>query len=340
MKAYGQSTSGVSCASFGYDPDSYEPTYELSFGTPGRSLALEMAERLGLPAEVVTDARSRLDEKQAQAEALLGQLELERAALAEEGERVAREREELTGERERLARAETEIEVRKRRELETFTSDLRKQSDQAARHTDEAIRKAVLRLEAAPKPTGAAPRARTEARRQIGRAEREALAGASRALGPEAPEPAQQIEAGSRVRVRDLGFVGEVLGFRDGLVIVTAGGKRLQVPRGLLTPVEGGGRGAPPVRAEVTRAKGSDFAPGEINLVGLTVDEALPRVDKLLDDAALSERRELRVIHGFGQGRLRSAVAGLLDGHPHVAAFRLGRAGEGGGGVTVVELKD
>jgi DNA mismatch repair protein MutS2 len=78
--------------------------------------------------------------------------------------------------------------------------------------------------------------------------------------------------------------------------------------------------------------------PAEINLVGLTVDEALPRVDKLLDDAALSDRKELRVIHGFGAGRLRKAVAQFLDGHPHVASFRLGA--EGRGGVTVVELKE
>ena len=80
--------------------------------------------------------------------------------------------------------------------------------------------------------------------------------------------------------------------------------------------------------------------PAEINLVGLTVDEALPRVDKLLDDAALGERREVRVIHGFGEGKLRKAVAGFLRGHPHVAAWRAGGAGEGGGGVTIVELKD
>jgi DNA mismatch repair protein MutS2 len=78
----------------------------------------------------------------------------------------------------------------------------------------------------------------------------------------------------------------------------------------------------------------------EINLVGLTVDEALPRVDKLLDDAFLAERKQVRVVHGFGAGRLRQAVAGLLEGHPHVAGFRLGGAGEGGGGVTVVELKE
>ena len=80
--------------------------------------------------------------------------------------------------------------------------------------------------------------------------------------------------------------------------------------------------------------------PAEINLIGLTVEEALPRVDKLLDDAALGDRREIRVIHGFGAGRLRKAVAGLLEGHPHVSKWRQGNPNEGGGGATVVELKD
>ena len=72
----------------------------------------------------------------------------------------------------------------------------------------------------------------------------------------------------------------------------------------------------------------------------MRVDEALPLVDKLLDEVALSEAREVRVIHGFGQGRLRTAVAEMLKTHPHVARFRPGGAGEGGGGVTVVELRD
>ena len=78
--------------------------------------------------------------------------------------------------------------------------------------------------------------------------------------------------------------------------------------------------------------------PAEINLVGLTVDEALPRVDKLLDDASLSDRTEIRLIHGFGEGRLKKALAGFLEGHPHVASVHVGS--EGRGGVTVVELKD
>ncbi len=83
-----------------------------------------------------------------------------------------------------------------------------------------------------------------------------------------------------------------------------------------------------------------DGGTSEVNIVGLRVDEALPKVDKALDDAALADRRLVRVIHGFGQGKLRQAVAELLQGHPHVAAFRTADPKEGGGGATVVELKD
>ena len=80
--------------------------------------------------------------------------------------------------------------------------------------------------------------------------------------------------------------------------------------------------------------------PPELNLIGLTVEDARERVSKLLDDAALSDRRELRLVHGFGEGKLRKAVAQLLEKHPLVASWRPGGPSEGAGGATVVELKD
>src|SRR5260370_28051254 len=92
MKAYAQSTPGVACASFGYHPETYEPTYRLTLGAPGRSLALEMAERLELPARVVADARARRDDKEAQAEELLGPLGKDRAELGRGHERIQVER--------------------------------------------------------------------------------------------------------------------------------------------------------------------------------------------------------------------------------------------------------
>jgi DNA mismatch repair protein MutS2 len=194
----------------------------------------------------------------------------------------------------------------------------------------------------------AAAQARTEAVQAIARAQDEALSGAVADLPPE-PEAvaAGTLAPGDRVRVRELSIVGDLLALHDQEAEVAVSGKRLRVPRESLLRLEPG-RPAPARAAAGWTAqpsaghgvKSHGHVPAEINLVGLTVDEALPRIDKLLDDASLSERRQIRVIHGFGQGTLRRAVAGLLDGHPHVAAYHLAAANDGGGGVTIVELKE
>jgi len=341
MKAYAQSTPGVACASFGYDPDTYEPTYRLSHGVPGRSLALEMAERLGLPASVVADARSRLDLKEAQAEALLKRLEERQAALQREEARLACEREEITARAASVSEAERAIETRKRGEVEAFVRDLRQRGAEAARQAADAIQKAVQRVEAARKSAlSAGSQARSEALIAIRAAHEEVLREPELSLPPE-PEVADELRVGGRARVRSLGVVGELLSLpRGGDAELAVGGKRMRVPRAELVPLAGPAPRPAGNPAAFLGVKPRGGAPAEVNVVGLTVDEALPRVDKLLDDAAVAERKQIRVIHGFGEGRLRKAVAGLLDGHPHVAAFRAGGAGEGGGGVTIVELKE
>ena len=340
MKAYAQSTPGVACASFGYDPETYEPTYRLTLGAPGRSLALEMAERLGLPAGAVADARARRDAKEAQAEALLARLEKEQAELAREQERIQVERQEAAAARERAEALEREIQAKKRREVEVFARELKRRGEEAERKAAEAIRAAVERLEKAQKVASAAPRLRTEAVKAIRDAQSEVLNDPELRVAPEDQElPQAAIAVGARVRVKSLGLAGELIALlAHGEAEVAISGKRLRVPLGELVALAGRAQSGGGVAVHAAPAKGAPAA--EISLVGLTVDEALPRVDKLLDDAALSDRRQVRVIHGFGQGRLRKAVAEFLEGHLHVAAWRAGGAGEGGGGVTVVELKE
>jgi len=353
MKAYAQSTPGVACASFGYEPETYAPTYRLTLGAPGRSLALEMAERLGLPAPVVADARARRDDKEAQAEALLARLEKEQAELLREQARIEVERQEVAAARERAETLEREIQAKKRREVEVFARELKRRGEEAERKAAEAIREALERLEKAQKAASAAPRLRTEAVKAIRDAQAEVLKDPALQVAAEDQElPAAPIAVGTRVRVRSLGLAGELITLLPhGEAEVAISGKRLRVPMGELValagkpPATSGERSGIHFRGASGGARGgaTQHPPAqttEVNLVGLTVDEALPRVDKLLDDAALADRRQVRVIHGFGQGRLRKAVAALLEGHPHVAAWRAGGAGEGGGGVTVVELKE
>jgi DNA mismatch repair protein MutS2 len=343
LKAYAQSTEAVASASFGYDPETYEPTYRLALGVPGRSMALEMAERLGLPAAVVRDARSRRDEKEAQAEALLKKLEQDQAALAAEQERIAAERAAVEAAKDELAQAGRALEARKRAELDAFKKELQRRAEEAVRKATDAVAEAVRRVEAAPRLTPAtAGKARLHAVGAVREAQAEALDVPGVAV-QEAPAPAVSWEVGSRVRLKTLGVVGQITTLpARGDVEVAVGGKRLRVPRTELLGVGGGASaGRPSFRPSPASAREtSSMGPFEVNVVGLTTDEAIPKVDKALDQAVMAERTQVRVVHGFGSGALRRAVAVLLHDHPHVSSFRAGGAGEGGGGVTVVELKE
>jgi DNA mismatch repair protein MutS2 len=366
MKAYAQSTPGVATASFGYDPSSYQPTYRLTLGAPGRSLALEMAERLGLPAEVVADARARRDDKELQAEALLVRLEKEAVELERERVRILAMKADAEA---ALARAELALRetlAKKRREIEAFAKELRRRGEDVDRKAAEAIRTAVEKLESAQKAAAAAPRIRSQALAAI-RDARETLLKDPELGLPEEPElPGLALAVGARVRVRSMGLTGEVTGLHGSEAEVAISGKRLRVAANELVrldhrqPQGVWGGGAPPAQRTpgdavgLSRAAPRELAPSsaraasvltkqvpaEVNLIGLTVEDARERVDKLLDDAALSDRREIRLVHGIGAGKLRKAIAELLGGHPLVSSWRLGGPSEGGSGATVVELKD
>jgi DNA mismatch repair protein MutS2 len=383
MKGYAQSTPGVASGSFGYDPKSYEPTYRLSLGVPGRSLALEMAERLGLPPAVVQDARARRDDKEAQAEALLARLEREKAELETQRRRTEADRIEVESLLAAQRKAEKDLAGKKRADLETFARDLKRRGEEAAREAAEAIRQAVKRVEEARQSLEKeASKARLSAVQAIEAAQAVALRDTGAAAVDEVELPSLPVAVGQRVRVKALGVIGEVLSLAEsGAAELAVGGKRLRVAARDLVALSGGsssgsasgslsgqrGRGFssaaasgrataaggrrapgptglasggdPRLRGGITVSARAD-APAEIKLVGLTVDEALPLVDKLLDDATLSNRSAVRIVHGCGEGKLKKAVAGLLEGHPQVASFRPGAANEGGGGATIVELKE
>jgi DNA mismatch repair protein MutS2 len=301
-----------------------------------------MAERLGLPHVALVDARSRLDVREAQAEALLKKLEEDTALLRRDQDEMAAERARFSAEQAAFERARHELEDRKRLELTAFKKDLQKRGEDASRKAADAIHAAVKRLEEGQKKASTAgARARTEAIGAIREAQEEAMAVPGIAVVEQKTAAFVPLVVGGRARVTSLGVIGEVmsLGPANGPVEIAVSGKRLVVPRSEVQAVAGAGpSGGTSVPASTSKGGGGSDGRGEINLVGMTVDEALPQVDKLLDEAAMGDRKELRVIHGFGSGRLRSAVAKMLEGHPHVAAVRVGA--EGRGGVTVVELKE
>jgi DNA mismatch repair protein MutS2 len=349
LKSYASTTEGAAGAAFGFDPDTFAPTYQLIYGSPGRSLAIEMAARLGLPGSVITAARGNLTDREKQLGEHLDRVERERRAVEEERRHLLRDR---------LAVAETERKVRSReeavRERETaarrrLETKLGDQVREARREIDaimEDIRIRASELRQARRAgtagTGQAGAIRAEAREAIDRVvERSRPSGDAPAapVAPVAPEARAGVLApGVTVSVGALGLQGTLVGVRAGLAEIDVRGKRLRAPVRDLQAV-GGAPAAPSVTVSID-LQPRQASPSEINLVGCTVDEAVARLEKFLDEATVADQRELRVVHGHGTGQLREGVARFLRAHPLVAEFGSAPTHEGGGGVTVVALKD
>ncbi len=360
LKSYAATTDGVMCAGFGFDAKTYAPTYRLTYGAPGRSLALEIAARLGVPRTIVDDARARLSEREAQLTDHLAKVERDLETLNAE-------RDALTATREELQQTRAEIETRRlalTEQEEQARQQVRAGVDEevrAARGAAEAIVDG-LRQKAADLARRAAAGAPGQPRLSTGEAgglKRHALdaldavrattpadlpsttpASTSAASPPTMRETATPA-VGSRVRVDSLRLDGTVVAIRSRDAEVEARGKRIHVGLHDLRVVDApdpavpGGQGG---GVTIDVASG-DSPPLELNVIGCRVDDALSRVEKYVDQALLYERRELRIIHGYGTGQLRRAIAGFLGQHPLVAKFELAQPEQGGGGVTVIMLK-
>jgi len=352
LKSYASTTAGVTCAAFGFDPETFAPTYRLTYGTPGRSLAIEIAGRLGLSPGVLDEARRNISAREAQLAEHLAKIDADLRSLDHERRLVTREREGLVESETRMKareqamrdkeerlrhRADEELAARVRvakDDIDKVVDDLRREVD---RLTAEASRRA---LHGRPVSTGEAGAARAQANAAL-----EQVAGRLRE-GPEPapPEPAAgdgaAARVGDRVLLRGLGVEGRVIAVQAGDADVDVRGKRL---RARLAELQVVGRAAQsePSRVNVNvMVSARDGATTEINVIGCSVDEALSRLDRFLDDLLLTDERQVRIIHGFGTGQLRRAIGEYLDRHPLVATHHPAPQEHGGGGVTVAELKD
>ncbi len=349
LKSYASTTGGVACAGFGFDPDTYAPTYRLTYGSPGRSLALEIAARLGVPPSIVDDARGRRSAREAQLAEHLARVERDMALVNAQRTELEAGRRQLEDERAALERARQAFDEKEKAARQRLRTGVDAEIKAARSVVEEIVKELRARAGALVKPAGGQagdrPRKRvaTGATGELKRAAIDALerirdrsAGAS----PEPPAPslpAAPPPAGSRVRVESLGLEGTLVAIHGEDAEIEARGKRLHVPAEHLRVVEA----APAAGGGVTVAVAADTdAPQELNVIGCRVDDALSRVEKYVDQALLGGLGELRVIHGHGTGQLRRAIAGFLDEHPLVAKFQAAAPEHGGRGVTIIELKD
>jgi DNA mismatch repair protein MutS2 len=348
LKTYASTTQGVTGAAFGFNPDTFEPSYQLVYGSPGRSLALEIASRLGLPGGIITAARGNLTAREAQLADHLAKIDEDMRNLEHERRLVARERETLgdaeskvrvreEGLRQRedlfKRRLNEELDARLREargEIDAIMSDLK-------RRTAELASQASRRAAEATITTGDAGAVKADART--------AVDAAIERFRPEHAEPAAapgaRASIGDRVSVGGLGLDGIVTGIHEGHADVDVRGKRLRASLDDLRVLAGGSATPPMPRVNVNvHMQPRDAMSSELNVIGCTVDEALGRAEKFLDEVLMSDQRTVRVIHGYGTGQLRRAIGEFLQRHPFVSKFELAPPGQGGGGVTVVELKE
>lgn len=329
LKALAYTHAGIQNASVEFDTETLRPTYRLRIGLPGRSNALIIAARLGLDPALVEQARGLLGREAVEIDRILSDLETDRKAYEYELSQAAR----LRADAETLrAGAEAERD-RLRRERQKMLSRAREEADAMLARARREIEALSERLRASGSPE-AVRQARAHLR-QIAATLQEAMA-----PEPDAPgEPLTEARPGDAVVIASLKRSGIVLAPPDakGEVEVDAGGMRVRVAlSGLRRAPE-----APAPAPERTRS--GEIAPDEpvplsLSLRGETVDEALPRLDKYLDDAFVAGLPRVTIIHGKGTGALRRAVHDFLRSHPHVRTFRLGERGEGETGATIVEL--
>jgi DNA mismatch repair protein MutS2 len=360
LKSYASTTEGVACAAFGFDPEHFTPTYKLNYGSPGRSLALEVAARLGVPEPIIEAARARRSAREAQLADHLAKMDHELGALEHERRLATRERETLADETARLHARDEELKRREEAFKKRLDDRLEQQIREARREIDavvDALKAQTARLAeearragaAAPAiPTGETGGARTAARAALDGVERKVRertgladpAAVPAAVADEAaPTSSRPPAVGARVLVGGLGMEGVVRLVHEHEAEVEVRGKRLRVQVDELRTI--GGAAAPRAAVNVSvQLQPRDGVSTELNVIGCTVDEALSRAERFLDEALVTEQRTLRVIHGFGTGQLRRAIGAFLRSHPLVAAFGPAPDGKGGGGVTLVELKE
>ena len=330
-------------ASLQFDSRRLEPTFRLERDRPGRSYALEIASRLGVPRDVLEDARSRLDAGHRALDDVLARLEEEQRAARELRRRLeARE----------VAATETERELAERRAA--LERDLREAEHERARAREQAllaarseVEEAIARLEAEMSRAAGSQSVEGAKRAARGDIERRLRDTRARAEALEASEPA--LSSGERPTVGEAvvwsgsGRVGRLAEIRGDRGVVDVDGVRFTVPLADLSPgarTEGAaGADARGARRAESEGRRPEFPiQTELDLRGLRAEEVESSLVPALDAAIVAELPWLRIIHGKGTGALRTVVHELLDRDPRVPGYRLGDPREGGTGVTVVEF--
>ncbi len=343
LKAYGSETSEAENAAMEFDEETLQPTYRLLVGLPGKSSAVDIAARLGLPQDILDKARELIGREEAEAAALLESLHEQRALFDLQMANLREQEKQL---QRRAVELETKAAEDRRAKLKELDARLEETLRAMEKHWEEVLADIRARVEKSRLPKGVERKVvalKQEAREEWNAQVLNVLSepAPDRPATPEAP-----VAVGDRVRVPSLSTPGTVTGIvDDDHLQVQVGSIRLQISKEgaqIVARKSQQPENAPEVRGRMgmrVEASAADV-PEEINVIGNTAEEAMDRVDEFLDRAYTAGRTRLRVIHGFGKGILRRNLHEMFTTHPHVEKFYLAGQNEGGGGATIVELRN
>ena len=346
LKVYALTTPGVENACCEFDVETLRPTYRLLIGIPGKSNAFAISQKLGLPDFIIQDAKSRLEEGDEAFEDLLASLEESRVTIEKEREEIASYKSEISRLKSRLEQKEERFDERKDKLIRNANEEAQRILREAKETADQTIRQ-INKLAQSSGVGKELEAERTKLREKLDKVDKNLSL--KNEKGPKKTISPKKLKIGDGVKVLTMNLNGTVSSLPNakGDLYVQMGILRSLVnikDLELLNEPAISGPGMDLMKKnntgsrKIKMSKSFSVSP-EVNLIGMTVDEAIPVLDKYLDDAYLAHLPKVRVVHGRGTGALKAGVHKHLKKLKYVKEFRLGDFGEGDTGVTIVTFK-
>ena len=348
LKLYAAKRPGVLNASVGFDVHTLTPTFELRLGVPGASAGINIAQRLGLDAKMIADARSQQNTQTQDIAHFLDQLHSQLDAVAREREELRRREQEVAREKSRLENEGLKEWRAKVRDLESQLQSLLKDFTYQIRETVRAIDDRAAQQKLSKEAERRMAKLRREFSEQFNSVVVAQHSGADRGDSNAQPHLVRHVSVGDTVKLKSLGKTGVVQRQVDGNAFeVAIGPMKMRVAREDIAEVIAAREPRPASPLEAARGRGvtvsiahpEETVRSELNVIGRTVEEATGEVEQYLDRAFLAGLPRVRIVHGMGMGVLRKALRAQLERHPHVALVAEASPSEGGAGATVVDLR-
>ena len=343
LKVFALSTDGVENASCEFNVETLAPTYRLLIGVPGKSNAFAISQKLGLPDYIIADAKERIDSEAERFEDVISELQSTRIQIEEDKLEIARRKEAIRQLQQGLEKKQGKIDAQRDRIIREANEKAQSILQEAKDYADETIR-VINKKVSAGGISKELENERTALRNKLTTVN-EQLSVKQQEAKPKKKVSAAKLRIGDSVRVLSLNLTGTVstLPNAKGDLFVQMGILRSSVNINDIELMEEATVTGPGLNKQkgqassIKMSKSLQVSP-EVNLIGMTVDEAMSVLDKYLDDAMLAHLSQVRIVHGRGTGALKNAVHKKLKGMRQIKSYRLGIHGEGDTGVTIAEL--